>query len=798
MRRKLSMLAFLYISGIFTLSVHPALFVFSGVLLAGTLLLSEAGRGVGSTKFKAALVLTFLLGAFLFFLQSQAVAAGETLDGHERKWTGKVLEVSQTKSGSTRILCRLEEPFGSTDAQVSDGTARGTSVSAGAEGSGAPSAAARVSDDTGGGRRMTSAPAEAELIGCTIAFTAKLEEPDGRRNPNTFDYRQYLLSRRIGHTAFVKGITVLPVRKLPSDRVKSGILQIREKYLDSLVMPDEEKQLLAGVLFGKTDSMEDEMKEDFRSNGTAHILAVSGLHVGVIYGLYRRLTEGRKRKHDALLLLLFLGLYGCLTLWAVSVIRAVMLITLVVLGDACSRRYDLMTALGFTAMMIAVVNPYAIFGASFQMSFLAVMSIGFFTPLFVRALPANTPSELPAALAVQLGTVPYSAFMFNQVALGALLCNVPVIFLLGILVPAGILAMPVVLLLSCFTGGGVLAGLLGGAAGGLTAFISFLLQLLAKAMLLLNAVLSQEGKFCVNVISLPAAVMLAGYLLLFFYSTEYAQVHRLRGNGKMLAAVAAVLMVPCVMSAVFLHSDFMDADVILVDVGQGDCVHVLGEKEVLLDGGGSVKRNIGKQVLEPYLLKNGRWRLNGVLATHLHTDHYLGLQQLQEVYPVGTVVTQGKAGDVYSLGGDDRIEILWPEFQDPEEEDENMNSLIFKVYINGFTMLVTGDVGEAGEQGMLEMYKGTDRLKCDVLKVGHHGSRYSSTDEFIDAVSPKIAVIGVGKNNTYGHPTSEVLQKFEDRDILVYRTDLDGAIGIRRDEQGIFHISTMVPRVPRD
>ncbi|MFC2662195.1 MAG: DNA internalization-related competence protein ComEC/Rec2, partial [Eubacterium sp.] len=629
-------------------------------------------------------------------------------------------------------------------------------------------------------------PSGAELTGKTICFSAALEEPEGRRNPHTFDYRLYLLSRGITHTAFASQIEVTDIPLSPVDRVRSQILRIRESFLNGLQMPDDEKQLLAGVLFGCTEEMPEEMKEDFRSNGTAHILAVSGLHVGVIYGLYKRLTAGRKKKYDSVLLIAFLLFYGCITLWTVSVIRAVMLIIFMTFGDVLSRRYDLLTSLGFTAALIAAHNPYAVLGASFQMSFLAVMSISFISPVLIRKLPEWVPAEVPASLAVQIGTVPYCAYMFNQIALTALLCNIPVLFLLGILAPAGIIAIPAVVLLAGFPESRVCSVLLRGISG--------ILQFLSGGMLELNRLLSQNGKFAVDVVSISPVFLAAGGLLVFFVCSEFFQIQWMRGERKYLLKLVIILMIPCIAAAGFCRDDFRKASVVLVDVGQGDCVHIKGKKNILLDGGGSPKKNIGKQVLKPYLLKNGCRELDAAMATHLHMDHFLGLQQLQEVYPVRALITRGRAGQKYPLGGHEYIEILWPLQQNPEEEDENLNSLIFKVHTGGMTVLVTGDLGETGEQGLLEMYRGTDTLHCDVLKVGHHGSRYSSTEEFIDAVSPSAAVIGVGEKNSYGHPCSEVLERFQRRGIPVYRTDLDGAVGLYRDHRGQLRVCTVIPR----
>ncbi|MGN1383151.1 MAG: DNA internalization-related competence protein ComEC/Rec2 [Eubacterium sp.] len=767
MRRKLSIICFLFIAGIVTAYIHLIFCLLCGGILTAALCFSEDRQNLFSCALKRAVWVSFILGAALFLLQSAAVREGKTLNGEKRVWMGKVSSVSRTVSGSSRLLCCLQGPF------PESGPGKGLR--------GNPYSSQRTYLYT-----REELPSGAELVGKMIRFSAVLEEPEGRRNPNTFDYRLYLLSRGISHTAFTDKILVTDAPLSPAGRIRAGILRIRERFLDSLNMPDEEKQLLAGVLFGCTEEMPEEMKEDFRSNGTAHILAVSGLHVGVIYGLYRRLTAGRKKKYDQALLIVFLLFYGCITLWTVSVVRAILLILFMTFGGLLSRRYDLLTSLGFTAALIAVHNPYAVLGASFQLSFLAVTSISFISPVIARKLPAWLPAEIPASLAVQIGTVPYCACMFNQIALAALICNIPVLLLLGILAPAGILAIPAVLLLSVFPESCSCSILLRGISG--------ILRLLSGGMLELNRLLSQDGRFAVDVVSISPVLLAAGGLLVFFVCSEFFQVFWMRGERKYLLKMAAFLLIPCIAAAGFCRDDFRKASVVLVDVGQGDCVHIKGKKNILLDGGGSPKRNIGKQVLKPYLLKNGCRELDAAMATHLHMDHFLGLQQLQELYPVRSLITKGHAGQHYLIGGNDYIEILWPLRQDPEEEDENLNSLVFKVHTGGLTVLVTGDVGETGEQGMLDLYRGTDALHCDVLKVGHHGSRYSSTEEFIDAVSPSIAVIGVGKKNTYGHPCREVLKRFERRRIPVYRTDLDGAVGIYRDRRDRLRVCTVVPR----
>jgi len=240
-----------------------------------------------------------------------------------------------------------------------------------------------------------------------------------------------------------------------------------------------------------------------------------------------------------------------------------------------------------------------------------------------------------------------------------------------------------------------------------------------------------------------------------------------------------VIVLVAVLAFFVGSSNFNQASLIFVDVGQGDCVHIKGDngRTMLIDGGGNINYNVGKKVLKPYLLKNGFSRVDLAAATHLHTDHYLGLEQLKHCFDVDSMLTEGKAGDVIQLSKEQWLEILWPLVHDPDTEDENLNSLIFMVHDHGVKTLITGDITEEGEMLLVERYDRTDKLQADVLKIAHHGSKYSTSDTFLDVVQPKVAVISVGRNN-YGHPSEIVIEKLKKKGIIVFRTDLDGAVGI--------------------
>ena len=536
------------------------------------------------------------------------------------------------------------------------------------------------------------------------------------------------------------------------------VLEKREGFMAALDCEDQAAAIIRGILFGDTNQMDEELYEDFRQNGTAHVLAVSGLHVGMLYGVYRKIYQWLHYPVLAAAFVLFLLVYGTATLWSVSVTRAIFLIFLTMIGDVLHCRYDLLTALAAVAMVVIIANPYVIFGASFQMSFLAVVSI-----VFLREPVAHLVGQgMSASVAVQIGLMPYMAYVFNSVSLIGIICNLPVVFLVSILVPIGIIGFSVFL-----------------CTGISVPPLSPLLEGLSQMTILVNGWFSADGRFALDVVSPPFWSMVIVYGVIFYGSSEKARVHVMRrewtkGIKPLLAiCLAAVVAVP------LGNSPFDDASVVFVDVGQGDCIHIRDEqgRSLLIDGGGRINYDVGKKVLKPYLLKNGFKQVNLAMATHLHTDHYLGLEQLADCFDVDELLITGCAGNVISLGEEQWIEVLWPLTEDTESDDENMNSLIFMIHDRGVKTLVTGDITAEGEAMLVKAYAGTDKLTADVLKIAHHGSAYSTSDVFLETVNPSAAVISVGKNN-YGHPSEIVIEKLGKNGIMVFRTDRDGAVGI--------------------
>ena len=708
--------------------------------------------------------------------------------------------------------------------------------------------------------------------------------------------------------------------------LRRRLMNAREEYLDSISDP-EIKAFIKGMIFGDKSDINEELREEFNANSTGHILAASGLHIGFLYALLGALARKRRTIILTLATMAIILLYGEMTMWSASTVRAVIVLGISLASFYLKRRSDLLSSVSAAALLILAARPYQLFNTGFQMSFLALSAIAFMAePLSVLA-----GEGLAVPLAVQAGLLPVTAYTFHRINLLSIFINIPVIILAAVLVPFCIFS----LFLITLTGlAAALSGWVLDISGWISAVSDWMTSGLAELLIQTNSLLAGDGVFSASVTSPGPGPILLIYLILLVLSSEWMRIRLLRRNFREItAALIAVLLISAALwSATF--NPFTNDRVVFVSVGQGDCTHIReGNKNILIDGGGRAEYSVGEKVLAPYLLANGADKVDLALVTHLHSDHFQGIKELCSCFPVGALGIPGEyrdtdpseylqdrtslqekvnfqdkeylldmeyhkssesagssgndTGAAYLVGTDNpekpedltnsavkvkssdltnsadkekssyltnsadvanriiylntgsRIDIsddvwiepIWP----PKDEDsraysnrnysnnassihnassahteesinaanlaerntsgrdsegmkrsdnrksadnENENNMVYMIFTHGIKVMVTGDLLEKDELEMVNYYEGTDVLNCDVLKVAHHGSKSSTCEAFLEAASPSIAVIQVGKNNFYGHPHKQTLERLEERGIPVYRTDLNGAIGI--------------------
>lgn len=604
-----------------------------------------------------------------------------------------------------------------------------------------------------------------------VYVTGEVSLPKERTNPKTFDYRRYLKS--IGIRCIITADDLQTVKHAGgiAALLKSAKSRTADIFENTV---GDDAAVVMGLLFGETSGIDEDIIETFRRGGTAHVLAVSGLHLGLLYSFLCRFKRKKRSIPADIVIVSVLTAYTALAGFTASVVRACLMIFIHIAGNHLNRRYDLVSSACVAMIIILAARPMQIYNAGFQMSFLAVITLGIMMPLIQKKIKGI----LLPMIAAQTGMVPYTMYMFNYLSLTSVISNIPVYFIAAAMIPAGISVIGLCWLPAAAQPVAALTG----------TFV--------KLLLWCNDFTYMGGVFTFDVASPSVLSLSVYYIFVFYICSEAGQIALIRRNHKKIAAVFAAAVICGAGCSIYISDGFEKTDMVFVDVGQGDCLHIkAGGKNILIDGGGNFNYNVGKSTLKPYLLKNGVTKIDMAIATHLHTDHYQGLKELSQTYRIKKLgvyeanrVNESRlkkefktddilylaAGDVINISKTVSVEILSPDRGNAlDEEDENKNSLVLRVNVRGVSVLMTGDIDEKGEKAIIS---DTD-VKSDILKVAHHGSRYSSCDKFIQAAAPEIAVIQVGKN-TYGHPSEEVIKRLEEHKVAVLRNDNMGAIGI--------------------
>lgn len=290
---------------------------------------------------------------------------------------------------------------------------------------------------------------------------------------------------------------------------------------------------------------------------------------------------------------------------------------------------------------------------------------------------------------------------------------------------------------------------------------------------------------------------------------QYIRV-KFKKNNDFKRIVLIVILNIVIIFQSFVQDNFLKngVEIYFLDVGQGDStiIRTAKNKTIVIDGGEGEKSGFdyGKNVLFPFLINKGVRKIDFLIFSHFDSDHCGGLIYLLENIKVEKIligkqfeknenfeyivnlankkhikIIELQAGNKINIEKNSSLEILWPSVAEKISENAiNNNSLVCKFVYKNFSMLLTGDIESIAEEKLLGKYKNTNRLNANILKIAHHGSKTSSIQEFLNEVNPKIALIGVGRKNKFGHPNQEVLERLKEKGIQIYRTDQNGEIQI--------------------
>ena len=538
------------------------------------------------------------------------------------------------------------------------------------------------------------------------------------------------------------------------------------------------------MLLGEKSSLKKEQKELYQSGGISHILAISGLHISLVGMLLYRFLRKKKRSYpfSALVSGSCMVVYGFLTGFGVSAKRAVFMFLVYLGAELLGETYDVVSALALSGLLILAEQPLQLFQCGFQLSFLSVGAVALGYPALQKRLgwKKKAAMSLLSGLSVTLFTLPCTLYWFYEWMPYAVFLNliviplVPVVFLSG---AAGML-----------TGGAsVAAGMfLAGASAGVLRFFQTLLER-TEVLPGSRAVIGQ-----------PELWQIALYYVLVGAAVWGGRCRaRKKNQHRIEVRIFFIIFALCILCFPFHRP----VEVTFLDVGQGDAVFLRTEAGTtcLIDGGSTTVSDVGTYRLLPFLKSRGVSSLDYLFLSHMDADHINGAEELlkdqfrgipirhlclsalpgdetrerleKEARLFGTELCYISRGTVFREKGAE-IRCLSP-VKDQKKEDENENSEVLMVEISGLRILFTGDLGEEGEQELLEA--GTD-LRAAVLKVGHHGSRFSTGEDFLEAVSPGFAVISCAEDNRYGHPAPETVERLERAGCRIFYTMKSGAV----------------------
>lgn len=646
--------------------------------------------------------------------------------------------------------------------------------------------------------------------GDLIRFCGRLRAPRNYGIPAEFDAERYYALKGVVATSFVKsrGDLLLIRRGAWSLQRFFDIMAAKGGAFIMNAVPGEEGGILKALLIGDSGDIPRGLKDAYSRTGVNHILSISGFHVGIIalalfhfwFAVSRLfpslLLHWNFRRFASALSLPMIFAYMFLSGGAPATARSVLMLAFFMVGMVLEREFDHFNSLVLAALVLLLINPANLYEVSFQLSFLALWGLMVLAPLFLTVFSRDEGGRyyrivrfFAASLAAVLVTLLPVAHYFQQSTLTGLVSNFFIVPLLGYgAVVTGFSALPLIWL---FPAGG-----------------EWLLSAAALLVKVSNRIIAQLDRLPLLPDFAPKDSLIALFLLgMLLLTLLPRREQKLKLLTLLPLLLIALQLLPSGGREPGLRLDFFS-------VGQGESTLLTfanGER-MLIDGGGALHEggwDPGSRLLLPCLRRMGVKRIDYLVLSHPHPDHLQGLRAVAEAMPVGEFWETGVAGegdDYLALHealalrrvpvrrvsaalppvviGGARVTVLSPSSASSTAKDVpdvNEASMVMRVDDGRFSLLFTGDIGVATESLLL---RNAAPLHATVLKVPHHGSRYSALPEFFRAVSPRVALIGAGYRNGFGLPSREALKELAETSCDIYRTDMDGTVTVKNVDDG--------------
>ncbi len=663
-------------------------------------------------------------------------------------------------------------------------------------------------------------------IGNIIKVRGKLRQFEEAANKGNFDSRKYYLS--LGFYGKIEAGTIEVINSEYSG-IRQGLYELRMEIIERLEklcsdnkgifsIINNKNGIIGAIILGDKTDLDSDIKELYSVSGIAHILAISGLHISFIgMAIYRLLRRRFRFLFSAAVSIPVVLSFGIMSGFGISTIRAIIMFILKIIGEVLGRKYDAITAISLAGLVLLVQNPFVVCNSGFQMSFGAIIAIVLILPIVEEIL--NTDNKiikvLSANFTISLVMNPILAWNYYELPTFSFLLNIVVVPLMSVVIVSSIVGI----FCSCIMFGFGKAVIFPGC--GILELYTFLCNIINKSSVASIVV----GQPKVTIIIVYYAILLVVLFGLKNIRTKYTRAEkerniikketglvlekkakkerRIKGqNVKLrLACIVGFLLLNCLIYYIPNPGFYIT----FINVGQGDGILIHGDNgtKVMVDGGSTSEKQVAKNCIVPYLKAEGIGTIDYSIITHTDKDHISGILEILEnnnsnririknlVMPDINMkddtyneliekaklkkinVLYIKKGDTLSLGKT-KIKCIYPETT-TTASDKNDYCTVLSVKNKTSKILLTGDISKEIE----EKIKDDIEENYTVLKVAHHGSNYSSSEKFLKKVNPKYSIISVGKNNSYGHPGNETMERLRKQGGVIYRTDEKGGITIR-------------------
>lgn len=654
------------------------------------------------------------------------------------------------------------------------------------------------------------------LYGREISCTGSFEAFDGELNPGQFDADAYYKNE--GYTGILDAKDIRIVKEeesfSPDIYLHRLNLAISEKY--KKILGEKNAGSLSAMVLGDKRGLDEEIKELYQENSISHLLSISGLHISLLGGAVFLFLRRLKVSFSFPLITssIILIIYGAFTGFSVSTSRAIVMMSVLFISFVIGKSYDLPSGLALAALILIVMNHRVIYQSGFLLSFFAVIGIFYIMPELLYIFKVDIYhkrgiikglhlllASIISSISILLATLPIVLNNFYEVSLTGILINIIVIPLMSLVVITGLLGGFVALV----------SEILGSFLLGITHYILNLYTLfcrLGDRLTFLRLIIGKPDKWQIVLYYLILVIV-------FYFLALKRRENKLRSlknnlpegyNTSKRIVVTGLMTFTSFLIIAYKPREF---SINMLDIGQGDCFVVNdGNNDIYIsDCGSTTVQNVGKTRLLPFLKSKGWGKVDTIFISHMDKDHVNGVNDLLKCaeITIGRIIISAsyksdklncaeleelkelakmrdiklfymKKGDEI-VGKDISFRCIYPTGEE-DIEDQNEASIVMRMDYKGLSMLFTGDIAGSTEEKIIDS-SDEDILDCDILKVCHHGSKNSSTDDFLKKVSPKLYLISCGLMNRYGHPHRDALSRMTGEGGRILRTDHMGGTQIK-------------------